>query len=63
MQEAVTIKGCSVMWMDDADDIREIRNEALRMKDDESVYDLSGRRIDSPSKPGLYIINGKKTIK
>lgn len=26
-------------------------------------FDLNGRRINSPSKPGLYIINGKKVIK
>ena len=30
--------------------------------EDEAVYDLSGRRLGSkPSKPGLYILGGKKT--
>jgi hypothetical protein len=25
-------------------------------------YDLQGRRIDKPTKKGLYILNGKKTV-
>ena len=29
---------------------------------DEAVYDLSGRRIDSPLTPGIYIVNGRKVL-
>lgn len=28
----------------------------------EGIYDLSGRRIDTVSAPGIYIVNGKKTL-
>ena len=28
----------------------------------EGIYDLQGRRLKSASRPGLYIINGTKTI-
>lgn len=31
-------------------------------KSEGAVYDLSGRRINSPKKPGLYIINGIKVL-
>ncbi|MBD5240148.1 MAG: hypothetical protein HDS64_10370 [Bacteroidales bacterium] len=30
---------------------------------DAPVYDLQGRRVNNPSAPGLYIINGKKILK
>ena len=26
------------------------------------VYDMSGRRIEKINAPGLYIVNGKKTL-
>ena len=29
---------------------------------DEEWYDLQGRRIQKPTKPGLYIVNGKKVV-
>ena len=29
---------------------------------DERWYDLQGRRIEKPTKKGLYILNGKKTV-
>lgn len=31
--------------------------------ENENRYDLSGRRVSTPSKRGLYIVNGKKIIK
>lgn len=31
--------------------------------DAEVIYDLSGRRIDTITAPGIYIVNGKKVIK
>ena len=40
-------------------------NEELRVKGEElvgAVYDLSGRRINSQLKNGLYIVKGKKTV-
>ncbi len=39
-------------------------NEELRMKNEESEvwYDLQGNRISMPTRKGLYIKNGKKTV-
>lgn len=31
-------------------------------KTDDAIFDISGRRVKSTAKPGLYIINGKKHI-
>ena len=28
----------------------------------EGIYDLTGRRIEQIVKPGVYVVNGKKTI-
>jgi arabinan endo-1,5-alpha-L-arabinosidase len=28
-----------------------------------AIYDLQGRRISQPTRPGIYIRNGKKYIK
>ncbi|MBR6141712.1 MAG: hypothetical protein IKQ37_08130 [Bacteroidaceae bacterium] len=45
------------------DDIKEIKNEELRMKNDSSWFDLSGRKLGNrPTQPGLYIQNGKKYL-
>ncbi len=43
-----------------ATSLREIRNEKLEMRNAE-VYNLSGQRVDQPTK-GLYIVNGKMVI-
>lgn len=40
------------------DGIGEIKDEESAMKNE--VYDLSGRRVNKPAQPGLYIVNGKK---
>ena len=50
------------------DGIDEIKNEELRMKNDDTWYDLSGRRIESLSegRPGagnIYLKKGKKILK
>lgn len=38
-------------------------NEALPSKsEDSAVYDFMGRKVSSPTKPGLYIQNGKKIL-
>ena len=43
-------------------DIEEMQNEEWQMSDKTTIYDLSGRRIDTISglRKGIYIINGKK---
>ena len=42
-------------WRDFDDGIDEIKNEELRMNNDDEWYDLSGRRLDKPTK-GINII-------
>lgn len=57
---SVGVKGC-VLVTDDATSI----NETLRVKDEESVvniYDLSGRKIGSSHKKGIFIKNGRKEM-
>ena len=29
---------------------------------DDSIYDLSGRKVNAPTKKGVYILNGKKVV-
>lgn len=45
------------------DGMDEIKSEELRIKNDESWFDMSGRRLGGkPVKAGLYIHNGKKVV-
>ena len=37
-------------------------SEERRVKNEESVYNLSGQRVEKPKKGGLYIVGGKKLI-
>ena len=53
----------------DATGIAEIREEGRRMKDDgrgmkdeDEVYTLSGIRLDRITKPGIYIVGGKRVF-
>ena len=39
--------------------IEEVKGENVKVK---AIYDLTGRRIDSITTPGIYIVNGKKTL-
>ena len=39
--------------------INEVKGENGKVK---AIYDLTGRRIDSITAPGIYIVNGKKTL-
>ena len=39
--------------------IEEVKGENVKVK---AIYDLTGRRIDSITAPGIYIVNGKKTL-
>ncbi len=56
------------MWFstitEDAEDgINEIKNEELKVKNDSSWFDLSGRKLAGmPTMPGLYINGGKKIV-
>jgi len=43
--------------------IQEMKNEELIMKNDGIWYDLSGRKVNSKSAKGIYIVNGKKVLK
>ena len=42
----------------DAVGIRELKDE--RRNKEDAVYDLQGRRVHNPAKPGIYIIKGEK---
>ncbi len=39
--------------------ISEVKGENGKVK---AIYDLTGRRIDAITAPGIYIVNGKKTL-
>jgi hypothetical protein len=43
-----------------ADGIEQVLSEDGKVKTE--IYDLSGRRIPSPNKGGVYIVNGKKVV-
>lgn len=44
-------------------DLTGIRNvEATERTADDRLYNLRGQRVDRPTKPGLYILNGKKVV-
>ena len=47
---------------DDGDGTTDIEDAEIRNQKSEVVYDLMGRRVASPKKGELYIINGKKVI-
>ena len=44
----------------EADGIAEVSAEAPAKKQNNAIYNLSGQRVTSASRPGLYIQNGKK---
>ena len=48
-----------LMIGDDTTDIDILQIDNLQI---DNWYDLQGRRIDKPTKKGLYILNGKKTV-
>jgi hypothetical protein len=39
-----------------------VKSEKLKVKTDGEAYDLTGRRVATPTK-GLYIIGGRKVLK
>jgi len=44
------------------DGIDEMKNEELRMKNDGSWFDLSGRRVSQPAKAGIYVRKSNNSI-
>ena len=47
---------------DDGDGATDIEDVELSIQHSELIYDLMGRRVASPKKGELYIIDGKKVI-
>ena len=45
------------------DETTAINGISTRNNQAETVYNLNGQRVDSMSKPGLYIVNGKKVVR
>ena len=39
-----------------------IENSKFTIHNSEFIYDLMGRRVTNPTKGGIYIVNGKKTV-
>ena len=44
--------------------IKEVKNETVKSEksDDTVIYTIDGRRVSSVTRPGLYIINGRKVM-
>ena len=55
-------RGLNIGNGDDGATAIESLTPVLSEEDDGAWYDLQGRRIEQPTKPGLYIKNGKKVI-
>jgi hypothetical protein len=53
---------CVQFGTDKVDGSGEINNEMIKGKNEGTVYDLTGCRINSPLKKGIYVINGKKVV-
>lgn len=45
--------------MDNQTAIEDIEEAATPVK---GIYDLTGRKLDEITKPGIYVIDGKKTL-
>ena len=53
----------SVLITDDATGLDKVKGEELRVKSEDAIYDLGGRRIaNSKSSRGINIVNGKKKL-
>ena len=52
------LQGSTLFRLDGTTGIEEVKTESGKVK---GVYDLTGRRVDNPTK-GIYIINGKKVL-
>ena len=47
---------------DEGEGTTDIENTEFRIQNSEFIYDLMGRRVANPTKGGIYIVNGKKTV-
>ncbi len=57
------VKAFTFIFEDDPDGIDEIQNSKFKIQNEGGqVYDLSGRKIDSSFKKGIYIVNGRKVL-
>ena len=54
------VRFANIVLKDKGTGIEELKNEELRMKNDEAIYDLQGRRLPRKPTHGIYIENGKK---
>ena len=48
-----------VVYNEDQTSIEDVKGESRNVK---VIYDLQGRKIEKPSKGGIYIVNGKKVL-
>ena len=55
------VKGFTFIFDDMEDGIGEMKNEKLKMNND--VFDLSGRKVNGQLLKGVYIVNGRKVLK
>ena len=55
----VTARGISIVF-GEATGVKEVK-EVIEVNDD-SWYDLNGRKVNKPTKKGVYILNGKKVV-
>ncbi len=39
-----------------------IENVSVDFTGEDVIYDLTGRRVEHPTAPGIYIVNGEKKI-
>lgn len=49
------------MTEDDVTGINEVEADTV-VEGKQGTYDLSGRAISNPTRPGIYIVNGKKVV-
>ena len=47
---------------DEGEGATDIENPEFNIQNSELVYDLYGRKVDNPTKGGIYIVNGKKIV-
>ena len=60
--EAVNAEKANISGLENVTGIGGIKNEKLKMKNDDTWFDLSGRRIQQPNHKGIYIKDNKKIM-
>ena len=58
-QSSVPQASIAIREIDGTTGVEEVRTEDANVK---GIYDLQGRKIDEITKPGLYIVDGKKVL-